>query len=112
MRKRARIAFLLCAPALVAASVLASCGLDETGAALPPAEAGPGEPLPEAHLPPVEDAEVDGGGPDAEAGPPKGCPKGGRGPAMVVVDAAAAFCIDVTEVTNAQYDAFLAATDG
>jgi formylglycine-generating enzyme required for sulfatase activity len=108
MRKRARIAFLLCAPALVAASILASCGLDVTGVGPTADGAAPDTLVPEAHLPPVEDAETDAGI-DGDAGPPKGCPNG-RGPAMVVVDGG--FCIDVTEVTNAQYDTFLAATDG
>jgi formylglycine-generating enzyme len=40
----------------------------------------------------------------SEAASP-GCPKSGRGPAMVAVGA---FCIDSTEVTMAQYAAFLA----
>ncbi len=66
---------------------------------------------------PGTDAKVEEGGvvastPDASSHvpieasvAPSGCPTG-RGPAMVIVDK---FCIDSTEVTSAQYNAFLLA---
>lgn len=76
------------------------------------------------------DAASDGGteggtGVPSDAGPtdadatteaavgPNGCPLG-RGPTMVAVPAidGGTFCIDSTEVTNAQYGAFLADVDG
>jgi sulfatase modifying factor 1 len=67
------------------------------------------------------DAAVDAAdaGPGASAdaphdsGSPVGCPSG-RGPIMVSIPAAdgGTFCIDSTEVTNAQYAAFVAVTTG
>lgn len=62
---------------------------DANDAAAPPADA-------------AADVTVDGG----DAGGP--CPSG-RGPAMVrVTDTFGSFCIDATEVTNTQFNAFLA----
>jgi formylglycine-generating enzyme required for sulfatase activity len=75
----------------------------------------------EAGLPPPDAARDSGtgmlDGPSADArsdsgdgGPPEaGCPKGAAGPAMV---SAGSFCIDSTEVTLAQYEAFLTAKAG
>jgi formylglycine-generating enzyme len=50
-----------------------------------------------------------GGGRGGSAGMP-GCPQTGRGPAMIEVPRASGgvYCVDRSEVTNAQYDAFLA----
>jgi formylglycine-generating enzyme required for sulfatase activity len=49
--------------------------------------------------------------PDVAPDSGTGCPASGAGPAMVKVQLAAQpFCIDATEVTSAQYAAFLAAT--
>ncbi|MBS2016808.1 MAG: SUMF1/EgtB/PvdO family nonheme iron enzyme [Deltaproteobacteria bacterium] len=100
------------AAAFLAAANVASCGLDAVGGA-PSPEAAPEDTFrPEANLPdsfvPV-DGDTDGG---PDAGP--ACPTG-RGPAMVRVALpdAAPFCIDSTEVTNAQYDEFFyGGTDG
>ncbi len=52
---------------------------------------------------PDADAHADAGAPGDASGQNTGCPAG-RGPAMVLVDG---FCIDATEVTSAQYNAFL-----
>lgn len=93
------------AAAFLAAANAASCGLDVVGNG-PSPEASPEDTFrPEASLPesgPTPDATV----PDApvDAGP--SCPTG-KGPAMVrVAVGAASYCIDSTEVTNAQYDDF------
>ena len=102
------------AAASLAGLVLAgACGLDAVGLAhddgvdanggLPPSA------LPDARADDVEAGEADGGGGDADAGPVDPCAAKG-GPAMVRVDAG--FCIDTTEVTNAQYAPFLASLDG
>jgi formylglycine-generating enzyme len=90
------------------AAMFVACGLDVVGA-------GPTEdasvdrgPPPEASVPPPAEA-----GPDADAAVEAGplCPPELPGPTMVEIPDAG-FCIDSTEVTNAQYDEFLAATDG
>jgi hypothetical protein len=121
-RRPATLALAAALASLLPAALAWSCGLDVSGTQ-PPREldsgASPGD---DAHLPPPGDANFPDGAPDAnadaDAGPP--CPTG-RGPTMVLVqpgpdagDAGVAgpFCIDSTEVTNAQYDEFLAATDG
>jgi formylglycine-generating enzyme required for sulfatase activity len=100
----------LAGPAIVA---IAACGIDLTGAAISTAaDAGPDADAPDVH-------GADAGGDDGssapepiDAGPDAhddaGCPIG-RGPTMVRVGGdAGTFCIDVTEVTNAHYAAFLA----
>lgn len=93
--------------------IVAACGFD--GAALddplfPQQDTGP----------PIEASTIarpDGSGVDLDAGlnaevaAPPGCPIVTGGPAMVRAGDAG-FCIDRTEVTNAQYDQFLAATGG
>ena len=59
----------------------------------------------ETSTPPIEDAGVDA----ADAADASVCPSG-RGPQMVRINAPnASFCIDSTEVTNAQYHAFIEA---
>lgn len=67
------------------------------------------------------DASPDGGGDGAATNdadsdspiPPNRCPSG-HGPRMVEVSAGGGvtYCIDATEVTNAQFDQFVRATDG
>ncbi len=58
---------------------------------------------------------LDGGVVDADSGPPNRCPYG-KGPVMAEVPNdfwdAGTFCIDTTEVSEAQYDAFLTAIGG
>jgi sulfatase modifying factor 1 len=63
-------------------------------------------------LPPAGDADPDSPDIDASDGSTGlACPTG-RGPAMVLVASdGGAHCIDSTEVTNADYDVFLAAND-
>lgn len=108
MRRRARYASAIGASWASAALLAAACGLDIVGDGsiqLPPREAGDDPP----------DAPVvtpDAGVGDADAaGPLQPCPAPGRGPTLIAV-ADASFCIDATEVTNRDYDAFLASTDG
>jgi len=103
-----RLLGIACAGA--AASLAFACGLELTGSKVvadPPVEASI-DVAP--NLPPAGDAGAD----DADAG--KGardadCPKDRGGSALVRMPDAA-FCLEATEVSNAQYDAFLAATDG
>lgn len=90
----------------------AACGVDLGGTlpdVIPAVDAGVDvRPMPpprgDSSMPPT-DAAVDA---------PPGCGEGLAGPLMVAVGDGgdAGFCIDSTEVTNAQYDVFLAATDG
>lgn len=93
------------AAAFLAAANAASCGLDAVGGA-PSPEAAPEDTYkPEANLPeagPNPDATTEG---SIDGGP--ACPTG-RGPVMLPIDLpdGAPFCIDTTEVTNAQYDEF------
>jgi formylglycine-generating enzyme required for sulfatase activity len=80
-------------------------GVLETG--VPRPDAGPDGPIDSGigmADAPSADARADSG--DAAGG---GCPQGAPGPAMVKVGS---FCIDSTEVTLAQYEAFLNATAG
>lgn len=89
-----------------------ACGFDGVGTS-PLAVEPPDTSVPtEASVIPRSDAaEGDSAVPDADAGQPS-CP-GTQGPTMVRVGLAdAGFCIDSTEVTNEQYDAFLLATAG
>jgi hypothetical protein len=55
-------------------------------------------------------APIDASTPDVDAGPPNRCPYG-KGPVMAEIPNtlwdAGTFCIDTTEVSEAQYDAFL-----
>lgn len=55
-------------------------------------------------------APDDGSSPEAADSAPTTCPTG-RGPAMVRIAAAPAFCIDASEVTADQYAAFLASPE-
>ncbi len=115
VRRRAhRLAFRGIAATLFAAGVLVvACGIDELGTkpSTPP-DVDSAVPL-DAKQPPRDDGAIipkDAGAPDAPIEP---CPAG-RGPTMIAIGDGGdgGFCIDSTEVTNAQYDAFLAATDG
>lgn len=111
MRARRRQATLTVGAILVASGIVGfACGLDDAGTR---ELAGPGADTSaptEAAPIPRGDGEVDGGA-DAEASAPAPCPAAHG--AMVFVDAGGlVFCIDATEVTNAAYDTFLAATDG
>lgn len=99
MRRAAAVAGLA-ALALAACNVIA--GLDREYTRAVDAEAG-SVPLPDAE--PPEAAPPGDAGVDAR----KTCPSG-RGPAMVAIDET--YCIDSTEVTQAQYAAFLAADAG
>jgi formylglycine-generating enzyme required for sulfatase activity len=96
---------------LAAASVLAACGLVASGIG-----ADGGADVPDASL----DARGDASGGDGPGGEPDtgtvdggadaregGCPVGLPGPALVQVGD---YCIDATEVTQAQFEAFLSAT--
>jgi formylglycine-generating enzyme required for sulfatase activity len=99
--------------AIAAGIVAVACGIDATGTKESAAPQGDTSPPLEAATIPRSDAEVPdaGAGADADADGPTGCPTTTLGPLMVSVPDAG-FCIDSTEVTNAQYDAFLVATDG
>ena len=100
---------LLLAASYVAAGVIGfACGLDVPGGAPPlvvPVDTGTDvQPsLPETG--PVPDGATDAGV-DARSD----CPTTTRGPAMIRVPDSG-YCIDSTEVTNAQYNDFLRATD-
>jgi hypothetical protein len=73
----------------------------------PPVDTTP-DPAPDVSPPDAGPETAPDARPDLATG---GCPAGGRGPTMVKADLASSpFCVDATEVTNAQYAAFLAAT--
>lgn len=116
MRVRAKIGFLAVGATSLAVFLLWACGIDVTGASLDREAAPPDNSVPEAHLPPELDSGDDAADLDArtDADASAGCASTGRGPEMLLVTGpdGGRFCIDVTEVTNAQYDAFLAATGG
>jgi formylglycine-generating enzyme required for sulfatase activity len=94
---------------LVTASIAIACGsFSAEDPVVPPAEAGP----PAANAP---DAAPDAAPADApsDTTTAPACPSG-RGPSMLPIvrpAGAGTFCIDATEVTQAQYKAFLDATD-
>jgi sulfatase modifying factor 1 len=114
MQRRARNALLFVCASVAPLALCWSCGLDVTGAFVSPEAAPPDGAQPEAHLPPVGDADLDAGSTSDAADAAPSCPVG-RGPNMILVErdgGDGGFCIDVTEVTNAQYNAFLLATDG
>lgn len=96
--------------ASAAAAIAAACGLDAVGEKLPTTQEAP-DARADVALPPRVDAEPPGdGGADAAADAPSSpCPPGLPGPTMVEIPDAG-FCVDSTEVTNAQYSEFLAAT--
>jgi formylglycine-generating enzyme len=102
--------------ALVAAGAGIGCSLilDTSGLSLPPEELDAGQSVDASFDSDAPDSAADAGAVDAggltldEAG----CPRG-RGPAMVrIEDGHGTFCVDATEVTNAQRNAFLAAPPG
>jgi formylglycine-generating enzyme required for sulfatase activity len=98
-----------CSLVFDASALSAGSTMDGDGS---PQSGGDGDgPLPEAGATadgaPIGD-EAGGGGGDGGATTDAACP-GDRGPVMVRVGT---FCIDSTEVTNAQYAAFLAGTAG
>jgi formylglycine-generating enzyme len=116
MRSRARIALVVAGGCFVPAAFVWSCGLEAVGT-LQRVDADIPETAVEVSLPPPGDSGPQDGGPDAldpdsTAGP---CISN-KGPKMVLVPSGGldggAFCIDSTEVTSADYIAFLAATDG
>jgi formylglycine-generating enzyme required for sulfatase activity len=107
-RRNALAAALACA---VAGGVVAvACGFDAQGERTPFVAAQDAAPQLDAFVIPREDDGSLDAGVDAPAPAPR-CPQTTRGPMLVQV-ADAGFCIDATEVTNEQYDAFLAFTDG
>lgn len=116
-----RVAAISIAFASAAATIAAACGLDAVGLLPEPAaqiETGVDAPF----VPPPADATDDvAESGDADAGPSMSCPTNLAGPTLVPVHVDGgdgdgggeiAFCIDSTEVTNAHFGAFLAATDG
>jgi sulfatase modifying factor 1 len=102
-RRRALAAVL--ASAVAAGLVAVACGFDAQGERQPVVRQVDARAQLEASVIPREDdAGLDARGPFA-------CPATTRGPTLVLVPDAG-FCIDSTEVTNGDYDAFLAATGG
>lgn len=109
MQARRRKATIAVAAMIIAGGIVGiACGLDTEGSREAPVPGPDTAPPIEAAPIPRPDGGPPDGGPDADASP--GCPSG-VGPTMVHVPDSG-FCIDATEVTNAQYDAFLAATSG
>jgi formylglycine-generating enzyme required for sulfatase activity len=106
-----RLALVLLAAASSALLLAAACGLTVTGRAPLQLDAGSvdGTPTPGADVdvPDAEQTGSDAGTDGASEGGSVRCPSG-RGPTMVL-GADGDFCIDSTEVTNAQYLGFLSA---
>ncbi|MDB4945192.1 MAG: pyoverdine responsive serine/threonine kinase [Labilithrix sp.] len=95
----------------LAGAAAVACGIDVVATKEFPAP-DPDAAVPdEASLPPGGDSGAGDAAGDAAVDAGAGCPT--THGAMVLVDAGGmTFCIDGTEVTNAAYDTFLAATDG
>lgn len=112
MQARRRKATIAVAAMIIAGGIVGiACGLDTEGSREAPVPGPDTAPPIEAAPIPRPDGGPPDGGPDADASPAVSCPA--THGAMVLVDAGAlVFCIDSTEVTNAEYDKFLAATDG
>jgi formylglycine-generating enzyme len=113
-----RFTALAFAFAAAAAAIGVACGIDAVGtyagAPIPDRDTGTDAPFVSV---PTADAMPDVVA-DADAAPPPPCPTNLPGPALVPVFAADAgdagrplFCVDSTEITNTQYQAFLTATD-
>jgi formylglycine-generating enzyme required for sulfatase activity len=114
-KARRRLMLAAVSLGIAAAAVGFSCGFDGEGESPTPEAGADTTPLLEASTIP----HFDGGEPSDDTGAPETGPKGTcpttlEGPMMVHVprDGGAGFCIDSTEVTNAQYDKFLNASDG
>lgn len=110
--RRRRTQLLVTVTATLTLAAAAACGIDAVATKEFP-EGPDASETGVVVLPPKPDGEVDDGGVDAlpDVDAAKSCPTGHG--AMVVVDAGGLFfCIDATEVTNAEYDKFVTATDG
>lgn len=88
-----------------------ACGFSDEGSFVSTPPEPDSSPLTEASSIPRPDGSVpvQEAGTDADAAP--SCPKG-HGTMVFVNASGLSFCIDSTEVTNTEYDSFLAATDG
>lgn len=111
MPRKRRLAFFFLSSVALAGGALLACGLEVTGAPVT------GTPMPESSTtdqttPPGPDGSTDAPvtetSVDAEAGGPRCTPPGIRGPSLIEI--ADGGCVDSTEVTNAQYADFVAAT--
>lgn len=111
MIRRRALHLVVAAAGLAGLALAAACGIDAVG--LAPADMGADGGRPAPSLPDGrasgDDAALDGGIDGADAAPIDPCAAKG-GPAMVHLDAG--FCIDTTEVTNAQYEPFFVSLDG
>src|SRR5690349_13392947 len=112
MIARARMAIATAGALAVAVGLVFSCGIDAQGERV---GGGTGDARDDG-VPPGQDGTTadgpDGGDPDAiPIDAPTGCPTDHGAMRLVSADGGS-FCIDETEVTNAAYDAFLAAVDG
>jgi sulfatase modifying factor 1 len=113
LRQRGKASLAVLSVMTAGAVVGLACGLDAAGTREPPApEVDASVPVDASPIPRPDGGGDGGGGGDAgDAAAPRGCPSA-RGP-MVLGDAGGPlFCIDSTEVTNAEYDLFLTATAG
>lgn len=114
IERRALHRRMFVAAGLGALALAAACGIDAVGLARDADAdsadgAAPGS-LPDGRASDADGGAEAGGGADGgDAGPIDPCAAEG-GPAMVRIDAG--FCIDTTEVTNAEYAAFFASLDG
>jgi formylglycine-generating enzyme len=111
MRARRSASAILVATIVAGAIVGVACGLDQVGTKEAPV---PGQdtsiPVDASPVPRADASDLDAAV-EAEASRPPSCPAAHG--SMVFVDAGATLsCIDATEVTNAEYDLFLAATGG
>jgi formylglycine-generating enzyme required for sulfatase activity len=106
-RRRTLATVAVVAPVAAAAFLGAACGFTGEGTRdLTPDSADTSPPTEAATIP-----RLDGGAPDGNPTTPGTCPT--THGAMVLVDKGGlVFCIDATEVTNAEYAAFLSATLG
>lgn len=107
-------ASILVSIALACFGAWTACALDDGGRAEPSFDAGPD--LTDHELPPADSAPQDSGALDAAADVDAAdatpyCPVGLPGPELVWMPGTT-FCIDATEVTNAQYDQYRQAYDG
>lgn len=86
-----------------------ACGFDGEGTVGPPEVVPDSSPVPEASLIPKADGSGLPDAPVSDAPAPRACPVGLPGPTMIAIPDSGT-CIDSTEVTNAEYDAFLLET--
>src|SRR5690349_12855728 len=110
MRRRRTRTFATVATAVSLAAIAVACGIDAVATKdIPgpdPTEAGS-----EVSLPPKPEGGIPDAAPDVDADSAVACPT--TGGAMVIVDAGGVpYCIDATEVTTADYEKFVGATDG